>query len=119
MASLRGSLDSERKSCEKLDSTYGVVVMKPILMTLFLFAVSSAYSLDIPSYVFEFSELEEAKAEAIEDGKPIIFLNTETKKSLNSFRTATSAVMDEFRSVGTIVLLNASGGGLRVQEKPC
>lgn len=47
------------------------------IITLLIASGLSAFALDIPRSVYTIDQLEEAKAEALEDGQPVVFLLTD------------------------------------------
>ncbi len=46
------------------------------LIPVFAMATSALAGFNLPSSVFEMNELEQAKAKAAEEGKPLIFVHT-------------------------------------------
>lgn len=76
------------------------------ILCLSLSALIANAGFKIPKSVFTIDQLEEAKSEALESEKPLVFLYSDEKSTWGPCNAASLASIKSFKSVGVIVYVN-------------
>lgn len=85
--------------------------VKPLVTLLCLFSASFAFAgFKVPSKVYQIAELEKAKAEAIEKGKPLAILYSDAESTCPLCSDASTTMMKELGSKTVMVYIKTRDG---------